>query len=187
MSQKDEDAGYTALSTSGESVFSGSLLPEAFCKDLLGAYNVVAAVDCTLGQVEFLKACVSAHVPCLAMTLSSDHAHLLEQRLSEYTLQKFGDSECPTLFRSDYKKPATVPSKNIVKQETNGTQPEAVCHSASKGRRQDSQNRRVRTRQRRRRVMTSLRRGSRSPRRRRGSRSPTLRIFFVLWLVNLSF
>ena len=37
---------------------------------------------------------------------------LLEQRLSEYTLQKFGDSECPSLFRSDYKKPATAPSKN---------------------------------------------------------------------------
>ena len=117
---KDEetDAGFTALLTSGKSVFSGSLLPEAFFRDLLGAHNVVAA--------EFLKACISARVPCLAMTLSDDHAHLLEQRLSEDTLHKFGDSECPSLFMSDYKKPVTAPSKN--KPATvpeNGAQPEA--------------------------------------------------------------
>ena len=76
------------------------------------------------GQGEFLKACVSARVPCLAMTLSDDHARLLEQRLSEDTLQKFGDGKCPSL--SDYKRPVTAPSNNKpATAPEKGTQPEA--------------------------------------------------------------
>ena len=123
MSPKDEetDAGLIALSTSSESVFSGSLLPEAFFRDLLGAYNVVAAVDCTPGQGEFLKACMSAR-----------------------------DSECPSLFMSDYEK---------------ATRSLAARSAAS-------QNRRVRThhwqRSRRRNMKRAM------PRRRRRSRTLNL-------------
>lgn len=83
-----------------ESVFPADKMPRLFFHELIQSYNVAAIMDLTPGQGTLLEAAIDLRVPVVAFGITETHSEMLEDRLTNYCLQKLVDS-AHTLYRPE--------------------------------------------------------------------------------------
>lgn len=69
-----------------ESVFSASILPVEFFRDLIRAHSCKGFLDLAVGQASAAKACLLERVPFYGFVLSEQHGKKVEMELTEFLL-----------------------------------------------------------------------------------------------------
>ena len=69
-----------------ESVFSASVLPVEFFRDLVRAHSCKGFLDLAVGQASAAKACLLERVPFYGFVLSEQHGKKVEMELTEFLL-----------------------------------------------------------------------------------------------------